>query len=110
MLTFVGLITAKLPEDRIRYWNAYLLFYERKANQRLSGNRRSSRLQMLRKSQSSPINRHDSLSELSELVHQGEQQVPLDLICMIITSLNYCSIIPPNNACLLLAVPLTMVS
>ncbi|XP_067939467.1 ubiquitin carboxyl-terminal hydrolase 24-like [Watersipora subatra] len=62
----------KLPEDRVRYWNAYLLFYERIANVRSTGHRRSSRLRLLNRV--SQDVQKDSLSELSELVHQGEQQ------------------------------------
>ena len=68
----------KLPEDRVRYWNAYLLFYERIRTSRMSGRRTSSRLKVLRRSHESPgagTSRQDSLSELSELVHQGEKQV-----------------------------------
>lgn len=64
--------TGKLPEDRVRYWNAYLLFYERIAGAKATSNRRSSRLKYVRASQDV---RQDSLSELSELVHQGEMQV-----------------------------------
>lgn len=76
LLTISCLGGTKLPEDRVRYWNAYLLFYERKVLQtRAYGNRRSSRIQMLRKSQSSPSARHDSLSELSDLVQRGETHV-----------------------------------
>lgn len=76
--TFLVAGFAKLPEDRVRYWNAYLLFYEQRVNLRTVGNRRSSRLQVLRKSQTTVSgSRQDSLSELSDLVHQGEKQVSL---------------------------------
>ena len=65
----------KLPEDRVRYWNAYLLFYELIVPTRGSVPRRSSRIRLLRKSAGSPSNRTDSLSELSELIQQTDGQV-----------------------------------
>ena len=74
--SFLG--PTKLPEDRVRYWNAYLLFYERIRTSRMSGRRTSSRLKVLGRSHESPgagTSRQDSLSELSELIHQGEKQV-----------------------------------
>lgn len=68
----------KLPEDRVRYWNAYLLFYERIPSRGGSGRRQSTRLKILRKSVDSPAARQDSLSELSDLVSQGEKQVRIN--------------------------------
>ncbi|ELT87807.1 hypothetical protein CAPTEDRAFT_215538 [Capitella teleta] len=63
------------PEDRLRYWNGYLLFYERIDDVRTPVSAKMSKVTRVRPSQELPISlRQNSLQELTELVHKGEKK------------------------------------
>ncbi|KAG1652915.1 Ubiquitin carboxyl-terminal hydrolase 24 [Nymphon striatum] len=70
------------PETRVRYWNAYMLFYERRDDnirtpitpRKLSSSRLSSRKSGSTPRKSSVRGRTDSLTQLTQLVHHGERQ------------------------------------
>ncbi|CAM1321691.1 USP24 (predicted) [Pycnogonum litorale] len=71
------------PETRVRYWNTYMLFYERKDElirtpltpRKMSTSRLSSRKSTTTPRKSTPTRaRTDSLTQLTQLVHHGERQ------------------------------------
>ena len=76
------------PEERLRYWNGYLLFYER-IEDRTPISAKKSRISLRKTSQSrensgsgstsSNTRSRDSLVELTELVHKGEKKVSVML-------------------------------
>lgn len=68
-----------LPEERVRYWNAYMLFYKIK-NETLSQNsekksvRKSFNSKQSGSQTSGKYSHRDSLSELADLVSKGEEK------------------------------------
>ncbi|XP_070196439.1 ubiquitin carboxyl-terminal hydrolase 24-like isoform X2 [Littorina saxatilis] len=68
--------TSSYPEDRLRYWNGYLLFYEKMEEPKTSSTAKRSRIlsrRMLPQGGKRSLD-SNSLMELEELVHKGEQR------------------------------------
>ncbi|CAH1774066.1 unnamed protein product [Owenia fusiformis] len=67
--------SSSYPEERQRYWNGYLLFYERMEEIRTPVSAKKSKITMFAKREhKTPGRSSDSLRELSELVHKGEKR------------------------------------
>ncbi|GAB1607082.1 hypothetical protein Ahia01_000991000, partial [Argonauta hians] len=64
------------PEDRIRYWNGYMLFYERIEEPNTPASTKKSKVSLSKCSHLEPRRslHSDSLVELTELVHKGEKR------------------------------------
>ncbi|XP_064624443.1 ubiquitin carboxyl-terminal hydrolase 24-like isoform X2 [Lineus longissimus] len=68
--------SSSYPEDRLRYWNGYLLFYERMEDTRAPVSAKKSRVTTVIRD-NEPISASqtsDSFVELTELVHKGEKK------------------------------------
>lgn len=68
--------TSSYPEERLRYWNGYLLFYERMEEPSTPATAKRSRIlsrRMLPEGGKRSLD-SNSLMELTELVHKGEQR------------------------------------
>ncbi|KAK2177004.1 hypothetical protein NP493_624g01033 [Ridgeia piscesae] len=68
--------SSSFPEERLRYWNAYLLFYEKVEEERGPLSAKKSKVVMWRNPHEKPSMKRnsDSLVELTELVHKGEKR------------------------------------
>ncbi|XP_078574103.1 ubiquitin carboxyl-terminal hydrolase 24-like isoform X1 [Branchiostoma floridae x Branchiostoma japonicum] len=64
--------SSSFPETRVRYWSAYLLFYERQDGRPVVPKSPSSK--DVRKPNGRSLPRGDSLSQLAALIQAGEQQ------------------------------------
>ncbi|KAH9492249.1 Ubiquitin carboxyl-terminal hydrolase 24 [Bulinus truncatus] len=62
------------PEERLRYWNGYLLFYERLEDLRSPVTAKRSKIISRRVLPEGGKRSSDSLMELTELVHKGERK------------------------------------
>lgn len=81
---FGGLYKAKVydqsmtyPEERIRYWNGYMLYYERIDEPKTPVSAKKTKVSLSKRTHLEPSRRSlnsDSLVELTELVHKGEKR------------------------------------
>ncbi|XP_063403289.1 ubiquitin carboxyl-terminal hydrolase 24-like [Mytilus trossulus] len=64
------------PDERVRYWNGYMLFYEKMAEVKTPGSAKKTRITAKRPVPDLGKGRmdSDSLMELTELVHKGERR------------------------------------
>ncbi len=67
-----------LPEERVRYWNGYMLFYKEPENSSLKLSLREAKMKQRKEFLANAVNKakisRDSLSELAELVSRGDEK------------------------------------